>query len=194
MRIGKFASGFLVLVLVYLGPVTAAAKSLPPILSGGQVAQDVSDIVWCYDEDRTLVTRKPAWKCTGRVVDEAEAHKIQTQRIRRIQGLIKPPKPLFEGQRLGGTGSGLVITATGSILTNWHVIDECKGISFTPAGGKALVAELVAGERSKDLALLRASFASAGSASSGGCMSSRQPNRCMTTWLPPRSAGSSRWS
>ena len=165
MRVCKFASAFLVLLSVYLGPVTAAAKSLPPILSAGQVAQDVSGIVWCYDEERALVTRKPAWKCTGRIVDGSEAEKIQARRIRRIQGLIKKREPLFKGQRLRGTGSGFFITATGSILTNWHVVDKCKGISFTPAGGKALVTELIASERTKDLALLRTPFAPAGVAS-----------------------------
>jgi len=99
---------------------------------------------------------------TGFIIGEPEAQQIQLQRIRRIQGLIKKPEPLLEGQRLRGTGSGFFITATGSIPTNWHVVGKCKGTSFTPAGGKALVTKLVVSERSKDLALLRALFAPAG--------------------------------
>lgn len=83
-------------------------------------------------------------------------------RICRIQGLIKNFEPLFEGQRLRGTGSGCFITVTCSILTNWHVVGKCKGISFTPTGGKALMTKLVVIERSKELALLRAPFAPAG--------------------------------
>jgi S1-C subfamily serine protease len=165
MRVGKVASALWVLALVHLGSAAAAAQSRPSIMSAGQIAQNVSDIVWCYDEERDLVSRKPAWKCTGEIIDETRAKKIQSRRIRRIQGLLKKPVPLFEGQRLRGTGTGFFITDTGTILTNWHVIDKCKGISFTPAGGKALVTELVASDKSKDLALLRAPFAPAGVAS-----------------------------
>ena len=165
MRVGIVASAFWILAFVCLGSVPATAESQPLISLGGQVAQNVPDIVWCYDEERALVTRKPGWRCTGRIVDDSEAQEIRLQRIRRIQGLIKKPDPLFKGRRLRGTGSGFFITHTGSILTNWHVIDNCKGISFTPAGGNALVAELVASEKSKDLALLRTTFAPAGVAS-----------------------------
>ncbi|MDA1325478.1 MAG: serine protease [Proteobacteria bacterium] len=167
MKAGVVSSVFLALVLVWPGPVRAASPR-------GQVAQDVSDIVWCYDEDRDLVTRKPAWKCADRIIDEAQARKIRLQRTRRIQGLIKEPEPFFPGQRLSGTGSGFFVTETGSVLTNWHVVDRCKGISFTPASGKPLVAELVASEKLKDLALLRTSFTPAGVAP---FRSSLQPDR-----------------
>ena len=165
MRARTVASAFLIQTFVHHGAATALAKSSPSQGTGVQVAQNVSGFVWCYDPERTLVTRKPAWKCAGRVINDAEAQKIKKQRVRRIQGLIKEPEPLFEGLRLRGTGSGFFITATGSILTNWHVIDKCKGISFTPAGGEALVTELVAIKKKQDLALLRTSFTPPGVAS-----------------------------
>lgn len=149
-----------VILTLLCGAATAA-----PILPAPESAQDVADIVWCHDEERDLVTRRPGWRCGGRIVKESEAREIQARRVRRIQGLMKEPKPLFEGMRLGGTGSGFFITDDGAVLTNWHVVDDCKGISFTPAGGRALVTQLVASERSTDLALLRAPVAPAEAAS-----------------------------
>ena len=158
MPAGKIAPAYVTLVLLCMAPLSLAAELILPSSPGLQVAEDVSRLIWCYDEDRDLATRKEAWKCTDKIIDDARARKIRLQRVRRIQGLLKEPEPFFKGQRLSGTGSGFFITKTGSVLTNWHVVDKCKGISFTPASGKPLVAELIASERSKDLALLQTSF------------------------------------
>lgn len=138
-----------------------AASALAAVLAAAlfpmpSAAQDVSTIVWCHDSARAIVSRKPAWKCRGEVVDEKQAGRIQAERIRRIQGQIKKPEPLFKGTRLGGSGTGFFVSAQGHVLTNHHVIDDCKGISVTPAGGEALIAEIVAADRLVDLALLLA--------------------------------------
>lgn len=129
-----------------------------PVVVGSAHAQKVPDpaaVIWCHDVDRALVTRKQAWRCKGRVVDEIEAEQIRLRRIRRIQGRIKNPGPLFKGTRLRGSGTGFFVSAHGHVVTNHHVIDACKGISFTPAGSGRLVSELVASDVAKDLALLR---------------------------------------
>lgn len=123
--------------------------------ASAQTAQDPSAVIWCHDIERSLVTRKQAWRCQGRVVDDEEAGKIRLERVRRIQGRIKKPRPLFPDTRLGGSGTGFFVSSTGYVITNHHVIDNCKGVSFTPAGSQGLVTQLVASDESKDLALLR---------------------------------------
>jgi len=158
MPVGKLAPAYLALVSLWVAPLSFAAELLPPSLPGVQVAEDVSRIIWCYDEDRDLVTRKEAWKCTDRIIDDAQARKFRLQRVRRIQSLLKESKPFLRVNASVAPGRGFFITKTRSVLTNWHVIDKCKGISFTPASGKPLVAELIASERPKDLALLQTSF------------------------------------
>jgi S1-C subfamily serine protease len=165
MPMDRIAATVPVFALVCLVIGGAAATPLSPVLPDSQTARNPSDIIWCHDEDRDLVTRREAWKCTGHVIDEPEAQKIRARRIRRIQGLIKEPAPLFEGQRLRGTGSGFFVTEDGAVLTNFHVVEKCEGISVTPAGGDALVAELVASDESRDLALLRVPHAPADVAS-----------------------------
>jgi S1-C subfamily serine protease len=131
--------------------VALLAASIAPLPAA---AQDASAIVWCLDEARGIVGRKPAWRCDGSVVDETEAVRIRAQRIRRIQGRIREPEPLFEGTRLAGSGTGFFVSAEGHLLTNYHVIDDCTGISVTPAGGAALISAVIAADRAKDLALL----------------------------------------
>jgi len=94
------------------------------------------------------------------VVSDADAKEIQQQRVKRIQGAMQAPKALVEGKRQISSGSGMVVSADGHVLTNNHVIDHCDAYSVTPADDKAVPAELVAGNPSSDLALLRASFPS----------------------------------
>jgi S1-C subfamily serine protease len=158
MRAGDIASACLALALVLSGSVVAVAKPISPSAPGVALSQDPFETIWCYDEDRALVARKTAWKCTGQIIGDAQAQEIQDLRVRRIQGLLKGRKPVFEGVRLRGTGSGFFITETGTVLTNWHVIDKCQRISVTPAGGKAIEADLLGSEQAKDLAVLRTSY------------------------------------
>jgi S1-C subfamily serine protease len=132
--------------------VAGSAGAAPPHI---QTAQDSSALVWCHDVDRSLVTRKVAWRCKGRIVDDTEAEEIRLRRIRRIQGRIKNPGALFKGTKLRGSGTGFFVSPHGHVLTNYHVVDSCKGISFTPAGSGRLVGELLANDEQKDLALLR---------------------------------------
>ncbi|MBT5051149.1 MAG: trypsin-like peptidase domain-containing protein [Rhodospirillaceae bacterium] len=123
--------------------------------ANAQTAGDPSAMVWCLDVERALVTRKQAWRCKGRVIDAKEAEQIKLRRIRRIRGRIKNPGPLFKGTRLSGSGTGFFVSPHGHVVTNHHVVDGCKGISFTPAGSGRLVGELLASDERKDLALLR---------------------------------------
>jgi S1-C subfamily serine protease len=76
--------------------------------------------------------------------------------VRRIQGRLRGGNPLVPGRRLKGTGTGFFISASGQVVTNHHVIDNCAAVSVTPAGGKAGVAQVLASDQALDLAWLRA--------------------------------------
>ncbi|MFD3870993.1 S1C family serine protease [Streptomyces sp. NPDC058623] len=59
-----------------------------------------------------------------------------------------------------GTGSGIVITADGEIVTNNHVIDGASEIQVTMSDGKKYTARTVGTDPDKDLALIKLQGAS----------------------------------
>lgn len=59
-----------------------------------------------------------------------------------------------------GTGSGIVITADGEIVTNNHVIDGASQIQVTMSDGKKYTAKIVGTDPDKDLALIKLEGAS----------------------------------
>jgi len=113
---------------------------------------------WCYADATNLLTRKWPSDCKSpsRIVSDAEAKDIQAARQKRVQGAFAPKKVLFQGKRMIGSGSGMVVLADGHVLTNNHVIDHCDAFSIIPAAGSEVAANLLAADPAHDLALLRA--------------------------------------
>ena len=54
-----------------------------------------------------------------------------------------------------GTGSGVILTKTGYILTNNHVLEHAQSLTVTLIDGKSFKAQLVGTDPSSDLALLK---------------------------------------
>ncbi|WP_296383721.1 trypsin-like peptidase domain-containing protein [Winogradskyella sp.] len=54
-----------------------------------------------------------------------------------------------------GTGSGVIISPTGYIVTNNHVISDANEISITLNNNKSYMAELIGADESTDIALLK---------------------------------------
>ncbi len=79
--------------------------------------------------------------------------------IKAVSGASQPQSPLEgeTGRTQTATGSGVVISRTGEILTNEHVIDGASSItvSLDGNGGNTRTARVIGADRSKDLALLR---------------------------------------
>jgi putative serine protease PepD len=53
------------------------------------------------------------------------------------------------------SGSGVVISTKGEILTNAHVVENCQSITVRLAPGNSEVGVLVASDEKNDLALVR---------------------------------------
>jgi S1-C subfamily serine protease len=140
-----------VFVVIFLACVFA----VPGAFAQGQTPSSSNQQIWCYVEAERLLSRKWPSDCKGKIVSDDEAKEIRQERARRVAGSIRA-KPLFADKRQIGSGSGMFVSADGHVLTNNHVIARCDAFSVTPAAdGKAVVAQLVAGNAPQDLALLK---------------------------------------
>ncbi len=135
-----------------------ASRAMGAEAAARQLGEAAAPLVWCHDEARALVSRRPAHRCSGRIVSEDAAREIEDARTRLIKRKLKGEKPLFPGRRLRGSGTGFFITAAGHVVTNQHVVATCEAVSVTPVGGAATAATVIAGDPASDLALLQARF------------------------------------
>lgn len=142
-------------MVAILGAAMPASRGMAAA-AAHQLADAATALVWCHDEARALVSRKPAHRCRGRIIGEDAAREIEADRTRLIKRRFKGKKLLFPGRRLAGSGSGFFINLTGHVVTNQHVIATCKAVSVTPVGGAATAATVIAGDPASDLALLQA--------------------------------------
>jgi S1-C subfamily serine protease len=97
---------------------------------------------------------------TPRQIYERDAHGVVA--IRSTAGLdVRSPSPFGseEAAQRTATGSGVVLSSSGLILTNEHVIDGASTITVSLDGesGRMRLATVVAQDKSSDLALLRIS-------------------------------------
>jgi len=73
----------------------------------------------------------------------------------RSQGMSRNQLSPF-GVPSTGVGSGVVVTASGLILTNSHVVENARSLTVTTADGQELRATVVSSDADHDIAVIRA--------------------------------------
>lgn len=68
------------------------------------------------------------------------------------------PSPTAPARPQSSAGSGIVVSRDGIVLTNSHVVAQCRNIRITLDGTPAIAATVVARDAANDLAALKASF------------------------------------
>jgi S1-C subfamily serine protease len=102
---------------------------------------------------------------------EEERKKLEALRLaeekrqRRAQAEKEPP-PRKEQTPQSGTGSGFFVSKMGHVITNAHVVQNCKKVTIGDNANKQVPAELINTDRSNDLALLKLSTLEMASAES----------------------------
>ncbi len=105
-----------------------------------------------------VVQKVQRGQCRGRIVSRNEAAKLQEKRRDYIRNAFQEPLRVEPKRNLKGVGSGFFIDRDGTLLTNYHVVDDCRVLSVSPAdGGSEANASIVGYHRGTDLAVLRSS-------------------------------------
>ena len=106
---------------------------------------------------------KYSQRCQGKVMSTCDGFDFPDVAQSRLASLqaAAPAEP-GEGQAATGnqllrTGTGFVIDTVGSVVTNYHVVQACGGVSFLLIGNTSSQASVIASDPINDLALLRLS-------------------------------------
>lgn len=73
------------------------------------------------------------------------------------------------------TGSGVIISPDGEILTNWHVVDKAENVRCLLTDGRGLPARVLGTDKDTDLALIKLDLSSPPSPASGGADATTLP-------------------
>ncbi len=68
---------------------------------------------------------------------------------------LRPEDDAPQGGGMSSAGSGVLISADGEVLTNWHVVGEATAIEVGLADGRIFAGERIGGDPLGDLALVR---------------------------------------
>jgi serine protease Do len=99
---------------------------------------------------------------SGPDVSEEEALDAYSQAVTAVAERVAPSVANLQvmrlvrgGRRAGGSGSGVVVTPDGFMLTSAHVVDGCDGARASFADGREVEVEIVGSDPLSDLAVLR---------------------------------------
>lgn len=114
------------------------------------------------------MSSQPAWT-EGAPVQEAEALALDAY-SRTVISTVDLAGPAVVSVHVGrqrqdaiaaaGSGSGVIVTPDGYLLTNQHVVHRADSVQIGLIGGERVAAAVIAADASTDLALLRAQTAS----------------------------------
>lgn len=90
---------------------------------------------------------------TATLADTPVPTDAERARIEYIQKALKGEASPVPGRHVIGNGTGFFV-APHRVLTNHHVVERCTALTVRGVDGKTITAEVIADEKSRDLALI----------------------------------------
>lgn len=113
-----------------------------------------------WDGRKTVVYRAASPKENAQTnVDGNEITQVAAaagQSVVSIEAESVITEAFAKGRTVSGAGSGVIISEDGYIVTNNHVVEGAKNVNVTLQDGTELLADVVGGDVSTDIALLKA--------------------------------------
>ena len=134
----------------------AAAIALPKSASASDTTVSAPAVVYCYDRGRDIVTRVLASECDGTVVSEADATVEAERRDQQIKrAMAAAPRIGRDSLHIASLGTAFYVDESGKLLTNHHVVVDCKAVTVLTNSGEERPARVLAIDAKLDLALLQ---------------------------------------
>ncbi|MDD9139721.1 MAG: Do family serine endopeptidase [Candidatus Cardinium sp.] len=164
-------------VAVMASPCTLdskAANNGPHACSVGQEAQPIQknlpdSVVSRPIEDKKVIAPLPDFTYAAKIATQAVVH-VKVRKCSKVKYMTSPLDEFFReffGERFGtprreyevpeqyATGSGVIYTESGYIVTNNHVIEGADHIEVTLHDNRCYTAKLIGADATTDLALLK---------------------------------------
>ncbi|MFN0035655.1 MAG: Do family serine endopeptidase [Saprospiraceae bacterium] len=148
----------------FLLSLVCVLSSLLSVFIYSQFAQP-NRIVWANRDGETRLTglvdklfdsRSNSAFRSSSPTDFIEAAEVATPAVVNIRALIESGGNIWGGGSLtGSSGSGVVVSPDGYIVTNHHVVEKSGDIKVTLADKRTYKAKLVGSDPSTDIALLK---------------------------------------
>ena len=145
----------LLIALTIFGGIALPRCATADGATDGDSASTSQFVVYCYDRARDTVSRELGSACHGEVVNEEFAKAVEERRNNEIaHALNTEAQNKLQGLHLARIGTAFYVDEQARLLTNHHVIADCKAVSIVENDRREVAATVLAIDNDADLALL----------------------------------------
>ncbi len=145
----------LLIALTIFGGIALPRCAIADGATAGDSASTSQFVVYCYDRARDTVSRELGSACHGEVVSEEFAKAVEERRNNEIaHALQTEAQNKLQGLHLARIGTAFYVDEQARLLTNHHVIVDCKAVSIVETDRREIAATVLAVDNDADLALL----------------------------------------
>ena len=134
-------------------PVRAVQQAQPPLVQQAPTAGPLPNVarIGSFNDAVSRATPSVVNIFTSKEIRSPRHPLLNDPTFRRFFGDQLPD----EAQRASSLGSGVIVSSSGYVLTNHHVVEAADEIEVALADGKKLLAKVVGNDPETDLAVLR---------------------------------------
>jgi S1-C subfamily serine protease len=141
MIIKKVISGFSISVLIMISSCATPSQKIIDAPKVNEVPAELNKII----------------ASTGQLSDEDINITVYKSVISSVVGIntTSVARDFFSFRPVQGTGSGVLISKNGYILTNYHVVSNANKLEVTLADKSSWIAKTIGGSKEKDVAVIK---------------------------------------